>query len=225
MRSKQFLVSMAIIILAVLTYFIWLGPGIDRAEVAKITDIVTWVENYYVLNSKYPTNDEFYSQFPEFIDEWNDKYNEFYSSGSDQDFFISYGLGSWKEKPYAIGTPLPREFPEFVYSELIYGITPCARWSKFGLSEPQISMYVLPGGLLMSDIDSGEVFYEQKNNKKVLLSNLLKPRIFYGADWRHPVITDGSEIYSYVYNENEIELIKDKKIADFDQRCPEPYLN
>ena len=199
--------------------------------------MVMWIENQYTLNSKYPTQEEFESQFPDFR---NHTYTEEYA-GFEQDFSLSYHLGVYEgeRKSYALGEEkriMPMVFGPIVY---YYEVKPCSRWGQLGLIGPETSYYVAPptSGSILTDFDKGTVYFKYSNsNEKIpLLTNLIKPRVFDKANDKI-VVTNGKNVYLYDFYRDSfdprvnlkpngnIKLLNPQKIGEVPTGCPVGYL-
>lgn len=194
----------------------------DPSSLKQASEALNWVENFYTLNSHYPSQADFKNQFPNFDPTGKYGYTAYGLNNQDQNpaqnFTLFYELSS--ERSDVPGVP-SRPFGYEGY----YKVGPCPRWARLGLKQPEIHTYVSPGGLIHSDLNAGEIYFtysERPNEKVPLLSGLDKPRLFQGGG--HKItITNGDDVISYEWDGFALKLKNPKKIGTVPTGCPASY--
>ncbi|KKU70372.1 MAG: hypothetical protein UX94_C0007G0001 [Parcubacteria group bacterium GW2011_GWA2_47_21] len=195
----------------------------DSGALKPVHEQLTWIENFYTTNARYPNQSEFKSQFPDFKSKRG--YTAYGLNNIDgnpaQNFSLSYDLS--KERSDAVGTPGRGIFGYEGY----YSVGPCPRWNELGLGQPEVITYVYPpGGLIYSDLNVGEIYFahsEQLNEKIPLLNGLSNPRLFQKASnnkTNNIIVTNGNDVVSYEWAGSELKLKNPKKIGVIPTGCP-----
>ncbi len=187
----------------------------------KVNTALTWIENFYTTQDRYPTKDEFNQQFPNFSDIGSHAiYNDGYGSLSPQTYSLSYNLTLKNAK--APGNPNSG----FGYSGF-YTAWACKRqWPLLpNMSDSnKADIYIAhPWGSLFADFYTGQVYFQHFDGNKlvgekiVVLKNVQHPRIF-GSD-KKVVITHGTDVYSYDWDGVKIALSNPQKIGTVPTGC------
>src|SRR3989344_2723270 len=187
----------------------------DQSTLRQIPEKVSWVENFYTTNARYPNQAEFKTQFPDFYKISKRGYGGV-DGDTPQDFILSYDLS--KERADAIGTPAKGVLGYEGY----YDVRPCPRWSILGLTTQEVppfagnGMYVSPpSGMIFSDFNTGTVYfshienYKSLNDKVPLLNGLNKPRLFQKTSQDKTIkiiVTNGNDVFSYDWVGAELKL-------------------
>jgi hypothetical protein len=202
-RSASFTVFVVLLLIAAgVGYYFLNNKHKDGVSIKQTRETVTWIENFYTTNGRFPNPDELNKQFPNY-----ESRREYIASGLDnkesnpaQSFILSYYLSKKStDAPGEPGVGGIGEYPGY------YNVYPCGRWDKFGFNSAQVSTYVYPpGGLVYTDFNSGEIYFTQSgkhDSKAPLLTGLSKPRILNPSTQqttsKDVVITHGNDIIRY----------------------------
>lgn len=221
----KFLLATLILVLvlgAFLKYRDWKTEKNDQLKLQEVKAEVYWIEDFYTVNSRYPSQKEFKEKFPNFGIE-KERYIAYGLNNKDenpaQNFQLRYKLTSNAPKSYAIGAP-EEPFGPLPY----YDIGPCTRWANLGIGQPQALVSVYPPRVLIyTDLNAGKIF--GGSDDIILLVGLDKPRIFEHHIDNKIYITNGSNVFSYDWDGKEIKLKNPQKIGEVPKGCPTGYLD
>jgi len=213
--SRTFVVLL-IIILVIAGYFFAYRPFSDYLKVQKIRSIDAWVESYYSANDRYPTTQEFATQFPSL----NVNDFSYYDGGSTSPsgFVLGYDLSA--QRSFAYGYNSPRLFDNGYYQ-----VEECDRWKDLGFkAHPGPFVYMMPMSL-EAEFDAGTVNAFANNSVgKALLTGLLHPRLVGYGDDRQVYVLSGKDVYLYqVQFTPSMQLVSPKKIGTTLSACPAGY--
>ncbi len=211
----------------------------DRATLPKVEAALTWIENFYDSNARYPIVAEFDAQFPDFKDIGSSSgYNDNYGADAPQGYSLWYNLSH--ERDTAPGDPASGIFGY----EGHYQAWECPRWTQV-LQTTQNNIgygrYSIPvegdvvdhiGGSVFVDFYKGEVYFKyiegdpRAGQRVSLLQNLDKPRLFWTLSFGYSeegsiVVTDGDSVYRYIWDRLNKRLIERKLLGPVPKGCVE----
>ena len=223
MRTKT--VVKVLIVLAFL-YLVGAYPMKDYVALRQVHKELNWIEDFYTANARYPRDDEFKNQFPDFK-----SLKEYETVGMDensaQGYRLYYDYSGW----WWWGVVGTAEYKDpFEYAGY-YIVGPCDRWKTIGLRFFS-GVYQTPEyNFIYSDLNAGEVYYKKVNWKSdypeeqsirtTLLRGLTKPRILetLQRDSKEVIITNGNDILAYDWDEGSLKLNNPEKVGEVPAAC------
>lgn len=215
-KNRKFVVLAAILAIV----FIWQTFFYvkDQILIKKINEQVSWLEQFYTNNARFPSESEFDARYNHGQRPITSGWPGYTVTPEGQIFSLKYKL-HFENQSTAIGRKAHADLiGSYTYTE----VTPCHRWKKLSEFAPKLEMKGLK-----ADLDTGKITLINYP-EKTILTGLKQPRFLnawpgFNSSYTSEneiFITNGSGVFRYTWNQEALILDNPEKIADVPTTCP-----